>query len=142
MAMLNQYAPKDVVVSFDGINITGFSEDSMVGITRNDDLVNEVVGAQGDLQLTVNHNNTGEVSFTLLQNSPSNLNFEDYFMTEQGDNFATISSITVAVPSVGLTIKCHNAYMKSVPDFEFGSDNNDREWTFGCANIEVVRETV
>lgn len=142
MAMLQQYAPKDVVVSFDGVNITGFSEDSMISVTRNDDMVSEVVGAQGDLQLTVNHNNTGEITFTLLQNSPSNLNFEEYFMAEQGDNFSTISMITIAVPSVGLTISCSNAYMKSIPDFTFGSDNNDREWMFGCAEIAVLRELV
>jgi hypothetical protein len=142
MAMLQQYAPKDVVVAFDGINIAGFAEDTMVSVTRNDDLVNEVVGAQGDLQLTINHNNTGEVVFSLLQNSLSNIDLENYYMDNQGTNFATISSITVSIPASGIIIRCRNAYLKGTPEFAFGSDNSDREWTFGCEFIEVAREEV
>jgi hypothetical protein len=142
MSMLQQYAPKDVVVAFDGVNINGFAEDTMVAITRNDDLVNEVVGAQGDLQITINHNNTAEIVFSLLQNSLSNIDLESYYMDNQGTNFATIASISVAVPASGIIINCRNSYLKGTPEFAFGSDNSDREWTFGCEYIEVVREEV
>lgn len=136
--MLTQYSPKDVVVSFNGINITGFDETDMITITRNQDLVNETVGAQGDLQLTVVHDRTGQVDFTLLQNSNSNVALEAFLLGTAITNKIIIAEIAIVDMNTGASYLAHNAYLKSMPDYAFGSDNNSRTWSFGCEQIELI----
>ncbi|AZV01478.1 hypothetical protein vBSflM004_089 [Shigella phage vB_SflM_004] len=72
MAMYQQYSPKDVVCSWNGIAIEGFAPDSFLRLQRTSPLVTPVVGAGGQVALTRNADKTGTIEIELMQTSLSN----------------------------------------------------------------------
>lgn len=134
--MLNSYSPKDVSVSFNGIAITGFAEDSMVRIRRNSEILTETVGAQGELSLTKNADKTGEVEVELLQTSESNIALSALlFASEFGGGLIPVGEIIVTDPSGSNLTLAHNAYIKTPPEIELGKDQASRVWVFGCEEL-------
>lgn len=72
MAMYQQYSPKDVVCSWNGIAIEGFAPDSFLRLQRTSPLITPVVGAGGQVALTRNADKTGTIEIELMQTSLSN----------------------------------------------------------------------
>ncbi len=70
--MYQQYSPKDVVCSWNGIAIEGFAPDSFLRLQRTSPLVTPVVGAGGQVALTRNADKTGTIEIELIQTSLSN----------------------------------------------------------------------
>ena len=68
--MYSTYNAKDWAASFDGVNITGFSEEIANG-KKDEDFFTPSVGAQGDVVSSEINNDLGEVTITLQRTSPS-----------------------------------------------------------------------
>lgn len=71
MSSITNYNPMKVSVIVDGRIITGFSDSSMVVITRNEDIVSTAVGTQGDVVYSENANRSGTITLSLQETSPS-----------------------------------------------------------------------
>lgn len=69
---LGTYDPKKVIVSFGGVELTGFAEDSIVTVAPMGDGIGSIVGAHGDVVRTINPDGRHEVTINLLQSSSSN----------------------------------------------------------------------
>jgi hypothetical protein len=134
--MLRSYSPKAVSIAIAGIPITGFSPDSIIALSRNTDIVEEEVGAQGDLSLTQNADRTGEITISLMQTSPSNALLSLGAQSQENvyDNVLPFS-ITVLDPSGSVLAYASNCYYKSFPDVEVGASQSAREWMFGCETL-------
>lgn len=65
------YDIKKVTVIVDGVYLTGFSESTKVSAEREEENHNPHVGVDGDVEYSVNHNNTGVVTIPLKSTSPS-----------------------------------------------------------------------
>lgn len=62
MSSVTNYDPMKTSVVVDGLIITGFSDASMVVITRNEDIVTTTVGTQGDVVYSENANRSGVIT--------------------------------------------------------------------------------
>lgn len=68
---MNSYDAKNVTVTVDGVYITGFAEGTFVDASKDDDMIDTSVGAQGDVGVSENNSKLGTITITLQQTSPS-----------------------------------------------------------------------
>ena len=70
--LMPTYDPKMVVITFGGVPITGFAEDSFVECTPSEEGFSRKVGADGEVVRSKSNNRCYDVTVTLLQTSLSN----------------------------------------------------------------------
>lgn len=75
--MVLVYNPKLATVTVNGQYITGFSEDQMVTIEKNEDNVMPKIGVDGVVSYGINLDGSATVNLTLMQTSPSLPLFRD-----------------------------------------------------------------
>lgn len=134
--MLVSYSPKDVNISFFGIAIEGFAPDSFIRARRNSDILNETVGASGELSLTRVADKTGEIEIELMQTAESNLLLSGLMYAMEFDGgVIPVGELMIQDPSGSALVIASNAYVKSMPEVELGAEQSSRTWTFGCENM-------
>lgn len=140
MAMYQQYSPKDVVCSWNGIAIEGFAPDSFLRLQRTSPLITPVVGAGGQVALTRNADKTGTIEIELMQTSLSNQMLSA--IQAKQDNMeleADISSnFVIYDPSGSVLATGINAWLQELPQIELGRDQNSKTWIFGCEKLDYT----
>lgn len=126
MAMYQQYSPKDVVCSWNGIAIEGFAPDSFLRLQRTSPLVTPVVGAGGQVALTRNADKTGTIEIELMQTSLSNQMLSA--IQAKQDNMELeediSSNFVIYDPSGSVLATGINAWLQELPQIELGRDQN------------------
>lgn len=140
MAMYQQYSPKDVVCSWNGIAIEGFAPDSFLRLQRTSPLVTPVVGAGGQVALTRNADKTGTIEIELMQTSLSNKMLSA--IQAKQDNMELeediSSNFVIYDPSGSVLATGINAWLQELPQIELGRDQNSKTWIFGCEKLDYT----
>ena len=140
MAMYQQYSPKDVVCSWNGIAIEGFAPDSFLRLQRTSPLVTPVVGAGGQVALTRNADKTGTIEIELMQTSLSNQMLSA--IQAKQDNMELevdiSSNFVIYDPSGSVLATGINAWLQELPQIELGRDQNSKTWLFGCEKLDYT----
>lgn len=140
MAMYQQYSPKDVVCSWNGIAIEGFAPDSFLRLQRTSPLITPVVGAGGQVALTRNADKTGTIEIELMQTSLSNQMLSA--IQAKQDNMELeediSSNFVIYDPSGSVLATGINAWLQELPQIELGRDQNSKTWIFGCEKLEYT----
>lgn len=138
--MFQQYSPKDVVCSWNGVAITGFAPDSFLRLQRTSDLVTPVVGAGGDVALTRNADKTGTIEIELMQTSPSNQMLSTIYAAQQAMELEEdiSSNFVIFDPSGSVMATGRNAWLQALPQVELGKDQNSKTWIFGCEHLDYT----
>lgn len=140
MAMYQQYSPKDVVCSWNGIAIEGFAPDSFLRLQRTSPLVTPVVGAGGRVALTRNADKTGTIEIELMQTSLSNQMLSA--IQAKQDNMELeediSSNFVIYDPSGSVLATGINAWLQELPQIELGRDQNSKTWIFGCEKLDYT----
>lgn len=140
MAMYQQYSPKDVVCSWNGIAIEGFAPDSFLRLQRTSPLVTPVVGAGGQVALTRNADKTGTIEIELMQTSLSNQMLSA--IQAKQDNMELeediSSNFVIYDPSGSVLATGVNAWLQELPQIELGRDQNSKTWIFGCEKLDYT----
>lgn len=135
--MYQQYSPKDVVCSWNGIAIEGFAPDSFLRLQRTSPLVTPVVGAGGQVALTRNADKTGTIEIELMQTSLSNQMLSA--IQAKQDNMELeediSSNFVIYDPSGSVLATGINAWLQELPQIELGRDQNSKTWIFGCEKL-------
>lgn len=143
MAMYQQYSPKDVVCSWNGIAIEGFAPDSFLRLQRTSPLVTPVVGAGGQVALTRNADKTGTIEIELMQTSLSNQMLSA--IQAKQDNMELeediSSNFVIYDPSGSVLATGINAWLQELPQIELGRDQNSKTWIFGCEKLDYTSTT-
>ncbi|AIW03806.1 hypothetical protein CPT_Michonne72 [Citrobacter phage Michonne] len=140
MAMYQQYSPKDVVCSWNGIAIEGFAPDSFLRLQRTSPLVTPVVGAGGQVALTRNADKTGTIEIELMQTSLSN-QMLSAIQAKQDDmelEEDISSNFVIYDPSGSVLATGINAWLQELPQIELGRDQNSKTWIFGCEKLDYT----
>jgi hypothetical protein len=72
MADSRTYSINDVLVTIDGVRITGLAASDPVAVAFTEDDTTAVNGANGDVAFAYNNNNIAELTLQTLQTSPDN----------------------------------------------------------------------
>lgn len=138
--MYQQYSPKDVVCSWNGIAIEGFAPDSFLRIQRTSPLVSQVVGAGGQVALTRNADKTGSIEIELMQTSPSNLMLSAIQAKQDAMELELdiTSNFIIFDPSGSVMATGVNAWLEELPAIELGREQNSKVWRFGCERVDYA----
>lgn len=135
--LLAEYAPEDVKVAWNGIDITGFAPDTFIRFERAVDAFGKTVGADGTVARTRNADRTGMVTITLMQNSLSNRLLAAAAVADEIGG-EVISNFTVSDPSGSGVALALDAWVRKIPDQEYAAEYGTREWVFDCAYLQIV----
>lgn len=133
---MSQYDPSKIVVIYSGNILSGFADGTFGAAKRNSDKQSTYVGADGRVTVVKSADNSGEVTITLAASSLSN----DILSA-----LATLQELGPLVPAplmvkdlLGTTlIMGQKAWIKKVPDVEFGKELSTRDWVFGVENLQM-----
>lgn len=137
MPDFKNYNPAQVVVSFGAIILQGFNDGVFVKTVRNTDTFTVKVGAQGDVTRVRSMDRTGQVTATLLAESPTN----DLLSVQAGVDEATGGAVApLLIKDLnGTTLMiAENAWIMKPPEVEHAVDASPREWILECADLTMV----
>lgn len=144
MAVLKTYDPKQVAITFDGINInSGIAPDTFLTIARDEDAFFKTAGADGTIARTRNANRSGTIEVTLMQNSEVNKLLMAKALADENDEVDILDTISINDPSdpTGVFLMtAKSCWIKKVPDIEYGKEYGTRTWMFDCADLSIAQE--
>ncbi len=120
MGRITKYNPKDCVVTVDSVYITGLGED-MINGEKDEDNINTVVGAQGDVVVNEVHNDLGTITLTVQGTSPQLPLLKKLAKTKK------MFPIWVNNKAIGEKFGGSKAMVKKTPSLEYGAELADRE---------------
>ena len=113
------YNPNEVIITVNGIALTGLGED-MVEFAFDNEQFETAVGALGDVVINENNNHLATLTLTLQASSPQYSTCLSY--AKQG----TIFPVWVTNASVGERCGGTKARFKKTPDVAYGGSLEDR----------------
>ena len=130
MANVTKYNPNDCVITVNSVYITGLGED-MVSGEKDEDSINAVVGAQGDVVVNEVNNDLGTITLTVQGTSPQLPMLKKLAKSKQ------IVPVWVNNKALKEKFGGSKAIIKKVPNVEYGAELADRE-----IEIQVLDYTV
>lgn len=133
------YSPKDVKISFNGIDIVGFAEDDFLTLSRTSPLIEPTVGADGVLTRTKVADRTGTITLNLAQTAQSNLILSEISRIQQVTPDLPIGNFIISDPSGSVLAVGINATLASLPEVSLGSTaTNSKSWEWHCEFLEYT----
>lgn len=121
-----------------GFIISGFAEDEVIKIARDDDAFIKTVGVSGEVARRTNFNQSGMITITLMQSSASN----DDLSALASVDYAT-RGIAGAVPVIMKDQSGRSLFVspfgwvKKFPDSSFAKNPGSREWIIDCSTLLI-----
>lgn len=139
MSSLRSYIPSAISFTIFGINIDGFSSDSVVDIERLEAATTFRKAMDGSGTAFLDKYGTYRVTLHLEQTSESNtilhLIFKIYQMT--GMNIAM--PLTVTDQAGNTSLVSVDTFFENEPPSNFGSESGNSTWTFLCHNASYTK---
>lgn len=129
------YDPQNVNVVVDGVTVTGFSEDSLINCERNEDRMIPYIGVKGEGTYSISNNNSGTITLTLQQESPTNKKLQSLASNKSEFALSVIDTNTNGFRAGGN--RC--ILVKEAP-IERSAEITEREWdifVFDYTQVEV-----
>lgn len=128
------YDPSKVIVTWNGIPITGFADGTFVKISSPSDAFTKKVGADGEVARSRTNDNTREVTITLMQTSISN---NLIAKKHQIDCLTGLGTGPLRITDLmGLSLfYAPQAWPRKSPDKEYSKEVGDREWVFDTGPV-------
>jgi hypothetical protein len=137
MSDFNQYNPARVLANFAGYPMLGFMDGTFIKAERNDDAFEAKAGVLGDVTRVRKNSKVGTVTFTLMQNSPTNDVLSG--LATLDELFGTGTGALLITDTNGNTlISATNAWIKKLPSVEYSDTASGREWAIDCAELVMT----
>jgi hypothetical protein len=117
------YDPEKVHVIVNSITITGYTEGSLVSCERNEDRMTPYVGAKGETDYAISNNNSGTVTISLQQSSPSNR-----MLQQLAESKALFPVSVVDMNTGGFRAGGNEGIVLKEPALERGNEISELEW--------------
>jgi hypothetical protein len=135
--LLDVINPSTDIVNISGHEVTGFADDSMLTISRDEDVMLKTVGVQGDMTLYQNQNRTGTLTIRLQETSPTNDFFSGILAGMRTGTIKGVVPFTVIRNGSYSSISGGQCWIQGQPDRTYGKEGEVYEWTFGVFDSEV-----
>jgi hypothetical protein len=134
---IRTYDPGRVIVSFLGINITGYAKGTFIKAERNEDTYSLMVGAGGETARSRSRNRSGKVTITLMSSSPTN----DYLSAAAAaDEVAGTGVGPLQIKDLNGTSLVHgaNGWIVKPAPLEEGEEITNREWVIEVDELDML----
>lgn len=139
---MKEYSFLNVSLLINGVEISGYAEgDDVIQVARREDSASDVVGADGEMSLSVNANRSGTVTFRLQQTSDSNAYMSSLINAAEA---AVNPVVTVQMTDVntGDLAQGSKGYVTRPADMARGSQSSDQEWVVVVENLFMLNGTI
>lgn len=132
------YNSREVQVAWNGYPITGLVSDSFVTFSRNSDLTEEEVGADGQLSISILPDRTGTCTLDVQQNSLGNLVLAGVMEAQELDGSFITGTLSITDPSGSVLAVLNGCHLKTAPEISLGQSavGASRSWVFFCENMK------
>jgi len=124
--MADQYDPKEVIVTVNGLQISGFVDGEFINYERDKDSFVKRVGADGRVTRAKSNDKTGLLNITLLHTSPSNDVLSALHIADQQANNGVFQLLVVDLS--GASIIQGEAWVRKPAPFARGNEVSDTVW--------------
>lgn len=134
--MITNYHTDQVVLVWDGINITGYANDTFVEVERNEDSFTTYVGSLGDVCRTKNLNRTGKVTVTLMASAPVN---DLLAARAQRDEDTGLDYGPIQLKDLNANMRADGAesWISKRPKVERAKESGTIQWVFEVAYLNL-----
>jgi hypothetical protein len=135
--MEGTYNPQKVIVIWGGITFGGFSTDSIIKVTYDENAYTKVVGADGTVARTLNANRCGMITVELKQSSGTNDLLSAAAVADRLGQGVVAPFIIKDTSSGASLVHTEAAWIQKAPDFERGKEMSTVAWVFDTAAMDV-----
>ena len=135
---MNEYNAKDVTVTIGGRLITGFGEDAMVAIARDNDSFEDKIGVDGNVSVSHSNDKRGNITLTLMDTSADNSYLSGLLNGSERARTLQTFAVTVLDNKTGDIYECPIAWVKRPADSEKGREVSEKEWMIRCENLTMI----
>jgi hypothetical protein len=134
------YTSRDVSVSWSGVSLDGLAPDSFVTFSRNEDITDEEVGADGKLAISRSPDKTGTCTLSFQQNSNANLILSGVLAAQEGSPTFITGSLSLVDPSGSVVAVLTNCHIKTAPEITLGvtASGQSKDWVFFCEGMNFT----
>lgn len=135
---MKKYSFLNTVLLINGVEINGFDAgDDVIKLARTDDSASDVVGADGEMSVSIHGSRKGEVTFRLQQTSDSNA-FLSGLITAQ-ENGVFIPVFVQFQDTVGNDLGSGTqGYIPRPADMARGTSTNAQEWRVVVERLDLL----
>ncbi len=136
MALTNiprTYDPLNVDLIIGGHAPSDYAAGTKINVSKAENNVLPVVGVDGEVALAVNRNNTGMLTFSLKNTSPSNKVLASYLATVNLGSGISIFPVLMRDPSSGMQIETIGWY-EVQPDLSFSQEIDQLDYVIGLVD--------
>lgn len=123
------YDPKQVLVTFGPVILSGYAAGTFINIARNGDVFEKVRGADGSVDRVNKNANDFSVTLTLKQTSPANTELSALLAADILGNAGVLPLIVKDLGGATL-FTAPQAWIAKDPDDGFSDTLESREWRF------------
>lgn len=125
--LLKTYDPAALIVTFRGILLSGFAEDTLVKIARAEESFRLKVGTTGETARARNRNRSGSVEMHIMQSSSDNDLLSAIMIEDEA--FGTGVGAFMTRDTLGTTlVNGDGCYLEKPADTEFAKEIGARVW--------------
>ena len=112
--------------------MVGFSPDTKITLSRNNDIVLPKVGVDGDVSLALSRDRTASMTINLM--GPSETNQYLSLFARQADTTGIVTLPIIIEGSSGAPYFTGIGWLQSIPEVLYGAEVPDLVWVFGILN--------
>lgn len=129
------YDAAQVILTVNGVEISGYATDTFVSIEREEPSFTKVVGADGTTSRAKSNNRSGTMTITLSQTSPSNDYLSALLAADELNNSGVFPVILKDVSGQARFFS-GTGWIQGMPSVEYAKEISDREWLIDLADME------
>lgn len=128
------YDPDEVKVYIGPALMTDYGTDTFIKISRNESMRTMKVGVGGNTTVNKNHNNTGMIEITLMNNSGSNAILKAAALLDTGFPIAIVDMNE----SGDLGASAAFGWVENMPDFERAKEVGECTWPLMVSDVDMI----
>lgn len=136
--MAKIFDPAQFPIVFGGVQMQGFSEDTMCEFEFDGESMGDVVGVDGEVSRSKNMDRRAKLTVSLMQTSDTNdLLSAMYAAQRLGQNGADIAALRVEDLNGRLVISGPESWIMDTPKPSYGKTAKEYKWVLRIANCEA-----
>lgn len=135
---LTDYSPKRTASNWGGYDLSGWAEGTFINIARSVDNTTPLVGAAGDVGITLNADKTGTIEATFMQTSETNQVLSGVQLAQDQSGVLYRANFTIADPSGSVLMVAKNCHLMTPAAMPLADDQQSRTWVWFAEEINFV----
>jgi hypothetical protein len=131
------YSPKNIVITVDGIPISGFADGDAIGLEYGAPRFTKKVGMDGEVVRSQSPDFSGTLKIRLMQTSLSNDLLDTYAKLDQLTGLGGFTLMMADLRS-GANYTAVQAWISAMPPVNYGMEAGQREWSIDFASMVPV----